>query len=51
MTYGFLDFIWLLLFGWMIVVVLNVFIGGIVSIFTRGIGKKHLVAGTFKEVP
>ena len=48
---GFLDFIWLLLYGWMIVVVLNAVMGGIVSIFTRGFGRKHLVAGTFKDVP
>jgi len=51
MTYGFLDFLWLQTFAWILIVVFNGIMGGIVSIFTRSFGRKNVIAVTLKDLP
>jgi len=49
MTYGFADFLYLLFFGWLLVLILHLVFGGVLAIFYQAVGKKHVIAASFKE--
>lgn len=51
MTYGFADFLYLLFYGWLVVLILHLVFGNLLGIFYNGMGKKHMISVTFKENP
>jgi hypothetical protein len=49
MTYGFLDFIWLQLFAWILIIVVIGALAMVINLFSRGVGKKNVIAVTLKD--
>lgn len=48
MMYGIADFLYLLFYGWLIVLVLHLVFGGILSLLYRD---KQKISATFKDTP
>jgi hypothetical protein len=51
MTYGASNFIWLLIFGWLLTFLLHQAIGGLLGLFFRGQLHKNEIAVTLKQKP